>query len=66
MHAQQQQQLHRCVFKPLRQAAQGSTELTRSLRNSLAHIVLVAFGVVNSVSLSKQSKRDLHKVERSS
>jgi hypothetical protein len=47
MHAQQQQQLHRCVFKPLRQAAQGSTELTRSLRNRLAHIVLVAFGVVS-------------------
>jgi hypothetical protein len=57
MHAQQQQQLHRCVFKPLRQAAQGSTELTRSLRNRLAHIVLVAFGVVNITLLSKQSKR---------
>jgi hypothetical protein len=41
------QQLHRGVFNPLRQAAQGSTELTRSLRNSTARLVLVAFGVVN-------------------
>jgi hypothetical protein len=40
------QQLHRGVLKPLRQAAQGSTELTRSLRNWPAHIVLVVFGVV--------------------
>jgi hypothetical protein len=41
------QQSHHGVFKPLRQAAQGSTELTRLLRNSIARLVLVAFGVVD-------------------
>jgi hypothetical protein len=40
------QQLHRSVFKPLHQVAQGSTEPTRSLRNSIARLVLTAFGVV--------------------
>jgi hypothetical protein len=40
------QQLHRGVLKPLRQATQDSTELTRSLRNWPARIVLVVFGVI--------------------
>jgi hypothetical protein len=44
------------VFKPLRKAAQGSTERTRSLRNSTARLVVVAFGVVNITLLRDQSK----------
>jgi hypothetical protein len=44
------------VFKSLRQAARGSTERTRSVRNSIARLVLIAFGVVNVVNLSMQSK----------